>query len=193
MIPKISIIDKQGVHDYDLVSHAYERERKIFLFDEVNSNSALELILQLEYLDSISGDDITIYINSPGGAIKDGYAILDAMARCRSDIRTVCTGFAASFGSVILACGTKGKRFITPEAEVMIHQPLGGAQGQASDIERATRHILKAKDKLMRLLSDRTGQSIEQVTSDCDRDTYLSAEEALNYGLVDAILTENLK
>ncbi|MBO6303097.1 MAG: ATP-dependent Clp protease proteolytic subunit [Ruminiclostridium sp.] len=191
MLPTIIITDKQGLHPYDLYSKTFESDRKIYFFDEVNSKSAYELILQLEYLDKISDDDITIYINSPGGAVNDGYAIVDAMERCRSDIRTVCTGLAASFGSVILTCGTKGKRFVTPNAEVMIHQPLGGARGQASDIERATRHILHIKEVLMKLLADRTGQSVEKITNDCDRDTYLSAEEAVSYGLVDGILTEN--
>ena len=191
MIPKISITDKQGVHDSDLISDAFERRRTIYFFNEVNSNTALELILQLEYLDRLSSEDITICINSPGGSVKDGYAIIDAMERCRSDIRTICTGLAASFGSVILACGTKGKRFVTPRSEVMIHQPLGGAQGQASDIERATKHILRTKEELMKLLAERTGQTRKRVTDDCDRDTYLSAEEAVKYGLADAIINSN--
>ncbi len=191
MIPKISFTDKQGIHESDLISDSFARERKIFFFGEVNSITAMELILQLEYLDRLSGEDITLYINSPGGAIKDGYAVIDAMERCRSDIRTVCTGLAASFGSVILACGTKGKRFVTPRAEVMIHQPLGGAQGQASDIERATKHLLRTKEELMKLLADRTGQTIKKLTADCDRDTYLTANEAVKYGLADAILSSN--
>ncbi len=188
MMPVIKKISKQGVEESNLISWAFAEERKIILDTEINAQSASEIILQLEYLDKAGSGDITMYINSPGGVVSAGLAILDAMERCKCDVATVCTGIAASMASVLCACGAKGKRYITPYAELMIHQPLGGISGQASDIERAATHITETKRVLMQLLSDRTGQTIEQVTADCDRDSYMNAEQAVTYGLVDAIL-----
>ena len=188
MLPNIIITDKQGVHTYDLISAVFERERRIFLDRPIDDTAATEMILQLGYLDKLSDADITLFINSPGGSVSSGLAIIDAMGRCGSDIATVCTGMAASMASVILSCGTKGKRYVTPLSEVMIHQPLGGTSGQASDIERAAKHITHTKDVLMRILSERTGQTVERLTADCDRDSYFSAEEAVAYGLADSIM-----
>ena len=187
MIPSICKTDKQGIHTYDLYSGMFNEERVIFLDCEINPQTATEIILQLRYLNNIERADITMFINSPGGAVSDGLAIVDAMRRSRSDISTVCTGIAASMASIICTCGTKGKRFITPMAEIMIHQPLAGISGQASDIERAAGHISNTKHRLMKLLSEATGQSIGQVTADCDRDCYMTAEKAIEYGLVDAV------
>lgn len=188
MMPTIKKTSKQGVSESNLVTWAFENDRKIILNTEINAESATELILQLEYLDKSGSGDITMYINSPGGVVSDGLAILDAMERCKCDISTVCTGIAASMASILCACGTKGKRFITPYAEIMIHQPLGGVKGQASDIERAATHITETKRVLMELLAERTGRSVEQIIADCDRDSYMNAEQSVKYGLVDAIL-----
>lgn len=188
MMPIIKKVSKQGVSETNLVSWSFEEERKIILDTEINAQTASEIILQLEYLDKAGSGDITLYINSPGGVVSAGLAILDAMERCKCDVATVCTGIAASMASVLCACGTKGKRYITPYAEIMIHQPLGGISGQASDIERAATHITETKRVLMTLLSGRTGQTVEQVTADCDRDSYMNAEQAVKYGLVDTIL-----
>lgn len=188
MIPNITYIDKQGVRASDLFSTVFENERKIYLDTEINAATASQIIAQLEYLDKQSTADIWLYINSPGGSVSAGLAIVDAMNRCKSDIATVCTGVAASMASVISSCGTKGKRYITPYAEIMIHQPLGGISGQASDIERAATHITNTKAVLMKLLSETTGQTTEKVTADCDRDSYMNAEEAIGYGIADKIL-----
>lgn len=188
MIPVIQTIDKKGVHTNSLYSEIYLKERKIYLFDEVNSGTAAEIIMQLEYLDKNGNGDITLYINSPGGSVTAGLSIIDAMNRCQNDIVTVCTGCAASMGAVILACGTKGKRFITPYAEVMIHQPLGGVNGQASDIERAAKHITKTKEFIINLLSEKTGQSKKRIAADCDRDTYLTSDEAVKYGIAEGVI-----
>ena len=188
MMPEITRTDKQGIHTTSLSSFMFTEKRAVFLDTEIDAKTASEMIMQLEYLDGVSSADITMYINSPGGVVSAGLAIVDAMDRCRSDISTVCTGMAASMASVICACGTKGKRFITPYAEIMIHQPLGGISGQASDIERAASHITETKRVLMRLLSERTGQDEERITADCDRDSYMNAQYAVEYGLVDKIL-----
>ncbi len=187
MIPNIISVDKQGVRSNDLFSAAFEEERKIYLDTEINAQTASAIIAQLEYLNKKSNDDIWLYINSPGGSVSAGLAIVDAMNRCKCDISTVCTGCAASMASIISACGTKGKRYITPYAEIMIHQPLGGISGQASDIERAANHISSTKLLLMKILSDMTGQSQEKITADCDRDSYMNAEEAVSYGIADKI------
>ncbi len=188
MMPMIPKVDKGGIHETTIQTWIFEQDRKIILDTEINAQTATEVILQLEYLDKTGDGDITMYINSPGGVVSAGLAILDAMERCKCDISTVCTGIAASMASVLCACGTKGKRYITPYGELMIHQPLGGISGQASDIERAATHITETKRVLMQILSDRTGQTIEQVTADCDRDSYLNAEQAVKYGLVDGIM-----
>lgn len=188
MIPVIQTIDKRGIHTSNLYSEVYSKERKIYCFDEINSCTAAEIIMQLEYLDKNGSGDITLYINSPGGSVTAGLAIIDAMNRCKNNVATLCTGCAASMAAVILACGTKGKRFITPYAEVMIHQPLGGVSGQASDIERAAEHISRMKELLTNMLVEKTGQTKKRIAADCDRDTYLTADEAEKYGIVDKIV-----
>ena len=188
MLPNISKTDKQGVHTNDLFSEMFNEKRIIILDKEINASVASEIIVQLEYLDAREKADITMYINSPGGVVSAGLAIIDAMNRCRSDIVTVCTGCAASMASVICACGTKGKRRITKLAEIMIHQPLGGISGQASDIERAANHIAETKRLLMELLAEKTGQTVERITADCDRDSYMNAEQSVEYGLSDEII-----
>ncbi len=187
-IPSITTVSKTGVTEQNLLNHAFNHNRSIFLNEAVTESSALALIVQLDYLDSHGKGDITLYINSPGGSVSDGFAIIDAMNRCQSDIRTVATGLAASMAAVILSCGTRGKRLITPYAEVMIHQPLGGIQGQASDIELESRHIVKTKQKLCQLLAENTGKSAEAILSDSDRNYFLDAAAAVEYGLVDGIL-----
>ena len=188
MIPVITVCDKQGRSSTDLLSLDFFENRKIHLTGEINDNLADEIIVQIEHLAAKSREDITIVINSPGGSVSAGLAIYDAMNRCGCDVRTVCTGIAASMGAFLLSSGTRGKRFCTPMSEVMIHQPLGGVQGQASDIQRAAEHIVVIKEKLNRILARNTGKSVDTVAKDTDRDTYLSAEEALEYGLVDSLL-----
>lgn len=187
MLPNIIFADKQGLHSSDLYSVMFREKRTVYLNTEINADTAAQINLQLEYLDSLSDEDITLYINSPGGSVSAGLSIVDCMERCKSDIVTVCTGCAASMASVISACGAKGKRYVTPYAEIMIHQPLGGISGQASDIERAANHITRTKELLMKILSERTGQSVERVTLDCDRDSYMNAETAIAYGIADKL------
>lgn len=169
-------------------TYEYSYKRNVFLFSEINNSSAQSMINQLMALDDISHQDITLIINSPGGSVSDGLAIIDTMETMHSDVRTVCTGLAASMAAVILAAGTKGKRFITPRAKVMIHQPLGGIQGQASDISKLCEEITKTKDSITEFLSERTGQSMERLTADMDRDYWLNSGEAVVYGIVDKIL-----
>ena len=188
MIPVITVCDKQGRSSTDLISYDFFENRRIHLTGEINDALADEIIVQIEYLASKSSEDITIVINSPGGSVTAGFAIYDAMNRCGCDIRTVCTGIAASMGAFLLSSGTKGKRFCTPMSEVMIHQPLGGVQGQASDIQRAAEHIVVVKERLNNILAKNTGKTVSAVARDTDRDNYLSAEEALEYGLVDSLM-----
>jgi len=188
MMPVITTMDKQGRSSADLLTLDFFENRRIHLTGEVNDKSADEVIAQIEYLARKSSEDITLVINSPGGAVSAGFAIYDAMKRCGCDVATLCTGIAASMGAFLLCSGTKGKRYITPMAEVMIHQPLGGVQGQASDIARAAAHITVIKEKLNAILADNTGKPVDVIARDTDRDTYLSAEEAVEYGLVDSVL-----
>lgn len=169
-------------------TYEYSFGRKVFLFSEINNSSAQSTINQLMALDDVSHQDITLFINSPGGSVSDGLAIIDTMETMHSDVRTVCIGLAASMAAVILAAGTKGKRFITPRAKVMIHQPLGGIQGQASDISKLCEEITKTKDSITEFLSERTGQSMERLTTDMDRDYWLNSGEAVVYGIVDRIM-----
>lgn len=187
MIPSVIDVSKTGKEGLDLLSFDFTKKRKIYLFSEINDAVAMETIAQLEYLDSNRSDDIRIYINSPGGSVSAGFAIVDAINRCKCDVSTICTGMAASMGAFILSAGTKGKRFATQLSEIMIHQPLGGAQGQASDIELAAKHIIKIKQKIHRMLADNTGQDISVISRDCDRDYWMDADEAVQYGIVDAI------
>ena len=158
------------------------------MFDEINDQTALSTIAQLQYLDEIGTEDILLYINSPGGSISAGLAIMDAMNHCHCDVSTICMGTAASMGAFLLAAGTNGKRFAYPNAEIMIHQPLGGSYGQASDIELTAKHILQTKNKMNRLLAEKSGQTLEVINNDCDRDYWMTAQEAKDYGIVDEIM-----
>mgnify|MGYP000472424908 FL=1 len=189
MIPSVISVSKSGKEGLDLLSYDFIKNRKIYLFSEITDEVAIEVIAQLEYLDNNGTEEIKVYINSPGGSVSAGFAIVDAINRCRCDVSTICTGMAASMGAFILSCGTKGKRFATPLSEVMIHQPLGGAQGQASDIQLAAEHITKVKNRLHRILSENTGQNIKTISQDCDRDFWMGADEALKYGIIDGILS----
>lgn len=188
MIPSVISVSKTGKEGLDLLSYDFTKNRKIYLFSEITNETAMEIIAQLEYLDSNGTEGIKIYINSPGGSVSAGFVIVDAIKRCRCDVSTICTGMAASMGAFILSCGTKGKRFATPLSEVMIHQPLGGVQGQASDIQLAAEHITKVKNRLHRILSENTGQNIKTISQDCDRDFWMDSDDALKYGLIDGIL-----
>lgn len=183
------IIEKNGNIEktYDVYSRLL-KDRIIFISGEINDSLANCVVGQLLFLDSISNDDINIYINSPGGSITSGMAIYDTINYIKSDVSTICIGLAASMASILLASGTKGKRYILPNSEVMIHQPLGGVEGQATEIKIVADRILYLKDKLNRILSEKTGNTIEEIEKDIERDHYLNAEDALNYGIVDKIL-----
>jgi ATP-dependent Clp protease protease subunit len=174
---------------YDIYSRLLE-DRIIFLDSDVNDHTASLIVAEMLYLDSKDpGKEINFYINSPGGSVSAGLGILDTMNLIKSDVRTICVGMAASMGALLLTCGTKGKRMCLPNAEVMIHQPLGGAQGQATEIEIAAKHILRTKERINKLIADASGRPIEEVALATDRDNWLSAEEALEFGLVDEIVT----
>ena len=168
-------------------------ERIIYLGEGINSDVANIITAQLLYLDSVSNDDITIFVNTPGGSVYDGMAIVDTMNYINSEVGTTCVGLAASMGSIILSSGEKGKRLILPHSRVMIHQPLGGVQGQASDIEITAREIAKTKRELYEILASHSGKSIEKIEVDADRDYWLSSEEAKAYGLIDEVLTKREK
>lgn len=181
-------VSKQGVETLDLFSNEFLHERRIRLTGEIDDVMADEMIAAIQYLDSVSDKEIELVVNSPGGAVNAGLAILDAMRAARSDIRTVCSGHAASMGALLVTCGgTKGKREIYPHAEMMIHQPLGGVCGQASDVQLTAVHLLKVKKKLVDLLADATDRPAKKIDIDIDRDLWLNAEEAVKYGLVDKI------
>jgi ATP-dependent Clp protease, protease subunit len=178
----------EGERSMDLYSRLLD-ERIILLAEDFNDTMASIIVAQLLYLQSEDPNkDITMYINSPGGSITSMWSIIDTMNLIKPDVSTVCIGMAASAASLTLANGAKGKRFILPHAEVMIHQPSGGTQGQASDIEITAKHIMKSKDMLHKFMSDKTGQPIKKLEKDMDRDTFLDASEALEYGIVDKIL-----
>ena len=163
-------------------------ERKVFLWGQVDDDSAKHVIDRLMYLDALAVKDIHLYINSPGGYVTSGFAIYDCMASLKSDVSTICTGFAASMGSIILSAGKKGKRFIQPHARVMIHQPSGGARGPASDIEITAKEILKTKEISAKILADNCGQKIEKIMKDFNRDHWMGAEESVAYGIVDKVI-----
>lgn len=163
-------------------------ERKVFLWGQVDDKSAKHVIDRLMYLDALETKDIHLYINSPGGYVTSGFAIYDCMKSLKSEVSTICTGFAASMGSILLSAGEKGKRFIQPHARVMIHQPSGGARGVASDIEITAQEILKTKELSARLLAENCGQKIEKILKDFNRDHWMGAEESVEYGIVDKIL-----
>ena len=172
---------------YDIFSRLL-RERIIFISGEINDMLANNVIAELLYLDSISNDDIYLYINSPGGSVTAGMAIYDTMNFIKSDVATICIGIAASMAAFLLSSGKKGKRSVLPNADVMIHQPLGGAEGQASDIKIAADRIICIRKRLNKILASNTGQSLKKIERDTERDNYLSAREALSYGLVDEII-----
>ena len=177
-----------GERSYDIYSRLL-RERIIFLGDEVNDTTASLVVAQMLFLESEDPNkDINLYINSPGGSVTAGMAIYDTMNYVKCDVSTFCMGMAASMGAFLLAGGTKGKRLALPNAEIMIHQPLGGAQGQATEIEIAARHILQTKEKLNRMLAENTGKDISIIAADTDRDNWMSAEEAKEYGLIDRVI-----
>ena len=187
LIPMVVEQTNKGERSYDIYSRLLE-DRIIMLSGEIDDATANTVVAQLIYLEGKDPDkDICIYINSPGGSVTAGLAIYDTMNYVKCDVSTICIGMAASMGAFLLSSGKKGKRFALPNSEIMIHQPLGGAKGQASDIKIQAEHILKIKDKLNKILSENTGKSVQEVEKDTDRDNYLSAVEALEYGLVDKI------
>ena len=187
MVPMVIEQTNRGERSYDIYSRLLE-DRIIFISGEINDATANLAIAQLIYLEGKDPDkDIMMYINSPGGSVVAGMAIYDTMNYVKCDVRTICVGMAASMAAVLLASGTKGKRFALPNSEIMIHQPLGGAQGQASDIAIHAQHILKTKKKLNSILAEKSGQDIQTIEKDTDRDNFMSASEALKYGLIDKI------
>ena len=191
-VPMVVESSGSGERAFDIYSRLL-RERIIVLNSEVNEYTAGLIVAQLLYLESEDPErDITFYINSPGGVITAGMAIYDTMNYIKPDVATVCMGMAASMGSFLLSGGAKGKRYALPNAEIMIHQPLGGTQGQASDIEIQASHIMKLKEKLNKLLSEHTGQPLKKLAKDTDRDNWLTAEQALEYGLIDKIITSRV-
>lgn len=188
LVPTVIEKSQYGERAYDIYSRLL-KERIIFLGTPVYDDMANAIIAQLLFLESQDSDkDVKMYINSPGGSVTAGLAIYDTMQYIKPDVSTICVGIAASMGAVLLTAGAKGKRFALPHSEVMIHQVMGGAEGQASDIKIAAEHILKTKDRLNEILSKHTGQSLSKVEKDSDRDYYMSAEEAKKYGLIDKII-----
>ena len=191
LIPTVIEKSNNGERAYDIYSRLL-KNRIILLSGEINDDVSNVIVAELLYLDSINNNDIYLYINSPGGSITSGMAIYDTMNFIKSDVSTTCIGMAASMGAFLLSCGKKGKRFCLPNSEVMIHQPLGGANGQAIDIDIAAKRILKLKDKLNKILSDNTNKDIKNIEKDTDRDYFMNAYEALEYGIIDKVLEKNL-
>lgn len=192
LVPTVIEQSPRGERAYDIYSRLL-KDRIIMLSGPIDDNVSNSIIAQLLFLDAQDPEkDIYLYINSPGGSVTAGLAIYDTMQFIKADVQTIVIGLAASMGSVLLAAGAEGKRYALPNSEVMIHQPLGGAQGQATEIEIAARHILDTKERLNKILADKTGQPIEVIEKDTDRDNFKTAEEALEYGLIDAIM-ENSK
>ena len=188
LIPTVIEQTGAGERAFDIYSRLL-KDRIIFLGDEVNDHTASLIVAQMLFLESEDPDkDISLYINSPGGSVTAGMAIYDTMQYIKCDVATICIGMAASMGAFLLSSGTKGKRYALPNAEVMIHQPMGGARGQASDIKIHAELILKNREKLNRILAENTGKDIAQVEIDTDRDNYMTAEEALEYGLIDKVV-----
>lgn len=187
LVPVVIEKSNLGERSYDIYSRLL-KDRIIILNGEINDDSSNIVVAQLLYLDSLNNEDISIYINSPGGSITSGMAIYDTMNFVKSDVSTICIGMSASMAAFILTCGTKGKRYILPNSEVMIHQPLGGTHGQASDIKIATDRIIKLKHRINSILAKQTGQSLKKITSDTERDYFMNSNEALKYGLVDKII-----
>ena len=191
LVPYVVEQTSRGERSYDIYSRLL-KERIIFLGEEVNETTASLTVAQMLFLESEDpGKDIHLYINSPGGVVTAGLAIYDTMQYIKCDVSTICIGMAASMGAFLLAGGAKGKRFALPNAEIMIHQPSGGAKGQATEIQIAAENILKTKKKLNEILAANTGKSIEQIAADTERDNYMSAQEAVAYGLIDSIITNH--
>lgn len=189
MVPMVIEQSGRGERAYDIYSRLL-KERVIFLVGPVNDHTANLIVAQMLFLESENPDkDISLYINSPGGSVSAGMAIYDTMQFVKPDVSTLCTGLAASMGAFLLAAGAKGKRFSLPNSRIMIHQPLGGAQGQAADIEIQAREILYLRERLNQILAEKTGRSVEQIGKDTDRDNFMSADQAADYGMIDRVLT----
>ena len=189
LVPTVIEQTAHGERAYDIYSRLL-KDRIIMLSGEINDHMANIIVAQLLFLAAEDPDkDINIYINSPGGSVTAGLAIFDTMNYIKCDVSTICVGMAASMGAFLLTAGTKGKRYVLPNSEVMIHQPLGGAQGQATEIAIAAKHILKTRDRLNKILSEKTGQPLEKIEQDTERDNFMSAKEAVAYGLVDQVVT----
>jgi ATP-dependent Clp protease protease subunit len=187
LIPTVIEKSSMGERAYDIYSRLL-KNRIILLSGEINDETANIVIAELLYLDSISNEDISLYINSPGGSITSGMAIYDTMNFVKSDVSTICVGMAASMGAFLLSCGKKGKRYCLPNSEVMIHQPLGGVNGQATEIDIVAKRILNLKNKINSILSKNTKKNIKQIEKDTDRDYYMNSKEALDYGIIDKII-----
>ena len=191
LVPYVIEQNSRGERSYDIYSRLL-KERIIFLGEEVHDVSASIVVAQLLFLEADDPEkDIQLYINSPGGSVTAGMAIYDTMQYIKCDVSTVCIGLAASMGAFLLAGGAKGKRFALPNAEMMIHQPSGGARGQATDIQIVAEHIIKTREKLNRIMADNTGQPLEIIQEDTERDNYMSAQEAKEYGLIDEVIVSN--
>lgn len=190
LIPMVVEQTARGERSYDIYSRLL-KDRIVFLGEEISDDTASLIVAQLLFLESEDPDkDISLYINSPGGVITAGMAIYDTMQYIKPDVSTICVGMAASMAAFLLAAGAKGKRFALPNAEVMIHQPLGGMRGQAEDMRIHTEHILNTREKINRILAERTGQSLEKIAADTDRDNFLDAEAAMEYGLIDKVVSK---
>ena len=190
LIPTVIEKSNQGERAYDIFSRIL-KNRIILLSGEIDDNTANIVIAELLYLDSINNDDISLYINSPGGSVSAGMAIFDTMNYIKSDVSTICIGMAASMAAFLLACGKSGKRYCLPNSEVMIHQPLGGVQGQATEVKIVAERIIKLKNKLNQILSEKTNKKLSEIEKDTDRDYYMNSQEALEYGIIDKIITTN--
>lgn len=191
LVPMVVEQTNRGERSYDIYSRLL-KDRIILLGDEVNNATANAIIAQLLFLEADDPDkDISLYINSPGGSVTAGMAIFDTMNYIKPDVSTVCLGMAASMGAFLLAAGAKGKRFALPNSEIMIHQPMGGASGQATDIAIHAEHILRTKETLNKILAERTGQSLEKIKQDTERDNFMTAEQAKAYGLVDEVMSKH--
>ncbi len=189
LVPMVVDKEANGERSYDIFSRLL-KNRIILLSGEIDDILANSIVAQILYLDSLNHDDISLYINSPGGSVTAGMAIYDTMNFVKSDVSTICLGMAASMAAFLLSSGEKGKRYVLPNAEVMIHQPLGGAQGQATEIKIAAEHILKLRDKLNQILAKNTNQKIDTIQKDTERDNFMDSKEALEYGLVDKIIAK---
>ena len=190
LVPYVVEQTSRGERSYDIFSRLLN-DRIIMLSEEVNDTTASLVVAQLLYLESQDPDkDISLYINSPGGSVSAGFAIYDTMQYIKCDVSTICIGLAASMGAFLLSSGAKGKRFALPNSEIMIHQPSGGAQGQATDIQIRTENLLRTKENLNRILSENTGKSMEEISRDTDRDNFMTAKEAMEYGLIDKVITK---